>query len=83
MMRIAEILENITPVGSLAPDAYAAVAQQRNAAQRQKAAAAKQAHQQQQVTQQQALAKRRAIKPKPIKWRRKRIRKATRRSVAE
>jgi len=35
MMRIAEILENITPVGSLAPDAYAAVAQQRNAAQRQ------------------------------------------------
>jgi hypothetical protein len=72
-MRIAEIIENITSVGSLAPDAYDAVALQRNAAQRQQTAATQQARQrQQQATQQQLLAKRRAVKPKPLKWRKRR-----------
>lgn len=80
-MRIAEILENITPVGSLPPDAYAAVAQQRNATQREKTAATQQARlQQQQAAQQQLLAKRRAVKPKPLKWHKKRKSKPRRKS---
>ena len=80
-MRIAEILENITSVGSLASDAYAAVAQQRNAAQREKTAATQQARQQQQQAgQQQLLAKRRAVKPKPLRWHKKHKSKPRRKS---
>ena len=81
-MRISEILENITSVGSLPPDAYAAVAQQRNAAQLKNTVATQQAQQQQKAAQQQLLAKRRTVKPKPLKWHKKRIPKTRRKSSA-
>lgn len=69
MMRIAELLENITTYGSMSPAEYSAVAQQRDAAAKQKRQAAQQARQQQQkLRQQQIWAKSRAVKPKPIKF---------------
>ena len=68
MMRIAELLENITPYGSMSPAEYSAVAQQRDTAAKQKRQVAQQARQQQQkLKQQQIWAKSRAVKPKPIK----------------
>lgn len=82
MMRIAELLENITPYGSLSPAEYTAVAQQRDAALKQKRQAAQQGRQQQQkIRQQQVWAKSRAAKPKPIKWKavpRRRVRRKAR-----
>lgn len=81
MMRIAELLENITPYGSLSPAEYTAVAQQRDAALKQKRQAAQQARrQQQQLRQQQVWAKSRAAKPKPIKWKPVKRRRAKRRA---
>ena len=46
MMRIAELLENLTPYGSLLPAEYTAVAQQRDAALKQKRQTAQKARQQ-------------------------------------
>ena len=67
-MRIAELLENITPYGPLSPAEYYAVAKQRDAASKQKRQAIQQARQQQQkVRQQKVCARSRATKPKPIK----------------
>lgn len=80
MMRIAELLENITPYGTLSPAEYTAVAQQRDAALKQKQQAVQQARQQQQkLRQQQVWAKSRAVKPKPIKWKAAKRRRAIRR----
>ena len=76
MMRIAELLENITSYGSMSPAEYSAVAQQRDAAAKQKRQAAQQARQQQQkLRQQQIWAKSRAVKPKPIKFKKARSRR--------
>lgn len=69
MMRFAEIIETITPIGPLSPSAYAPVAQQRDAAHKEKVKGTQLARQQQQqLNQQQLQAKRRTAKPKPIKW---------------
>jgi ATPase subunit of ABC transporter with duplicated ATPase domains len=68
MMRIAELLENLTPYGSLLPAEYTAVAQQRDAALKQKRQTAQKARQQQQkLRQQQAWGRSRFTKPKLIK----------------
>lgn len=76
MMRIAELLENITSYGSMSPAEYSAVAQQRDATTKQKLQATLQAKQQQQkLKQQQIWAKSRAVKPKPIKLKAARRRK--------
>lgn len=81
MMRIAELLENITPYGSLSPAEYTAVAQQRDDALRQKLQSAQQARQQQQkLRQQQVWAKSRAVKPMPIKWKPVKRRRVKRRA---
>jgi hypothetical protein len=67
-MRIAELLENITPYGPLSPAEYSAVAKQRDAASKQKRLSQQQARQnQQRLRQHQIWAKSRAAKPKPIK----------------
>lgn len=68
LMRIFEIFENISSTGTLSPAEYNIYAAGRDADIKQKAQASRQAAQQQQVTQQQVLAKKRAFKPKPIKW---------------
>lgn len=67
-MRIAELLENITPYGSLAPAEYATIAKQRDSALRQKRLSQQQARQKlQRLRHHQIWAKSRAAKPKPIK----------------
>lgn len=83
MMRIAELLENITPYGSMSPAEYSVMAKQRDAALKQKQQAAQQARQQQQkIRQQQVWAKSHAAKPKPIKWKAVRQRRVKRRARA-
>ena len=82
MMRIAEILENITSQGSLSPAEYMPIAQQRDAERKQKAQAARLERQiKQQALQQQVWSKSRAVKPP--KWRMKRRRSTKRRAEAD
>ena len=67
-MRIAELLENIKPYGSLSPAEYGVIAKQRDAAIKQKRIAQQQALQKKQkLRQNQIWAKSRTLKPKPIK----------------
>jgi hypothetical protein len=69
MMRIAELLENITASGSLSPAEYAPIAQQAQAQRQQQAQAVRtQQLQAQQARQQQVWSRGRAVKPKPIKF---------------
>jgi hypothetical protein len=83
MMRIAELLENIKPYGTLSPSEYSAVAQQRDAALKQKRQAALHARRQQQhFRQQQIWAQSRNVKPKPIKFKTVKRRRAKARQRA-
>ncbi len=68
-MRIAELLENIVPYGSMSPAEYSVVVKQRDATLKQKRQAAQQARQKlQKLRQQKIWSKSRAAKPKPIKF---------------